>query len=158
MAFLTKKDLTPPLYQEVIDEITRNDDTIVDKAIASAIGEMKGYLNRYDLIAIFGDNKTDPATISNDGKEVIETLAFYDEYLFTIAKDIASWHLIKLSNPNIQVEMFRTAYEDAIKYLIKVMKGEADPAWPLRKDDPATPLDEAGLIGFSSNLKRKPFY
>ncbi len=144
MAFLTKTDLTPPMYQEVIDEITRTDDTIVNKAIASAVGEMKGYLNRYNLLAIFGSSTINPT--------------FTDEYLSTLGKDIACWQLIKLSNPNINLELFRTAYEDAIKYLVRVMKGETDPPWPLRLDDPTTPLDESGNIYASYNAKRTNHY
>ena len=137
MAFLVKTDLTPPLYQEIIDEITRTDDTIVVKAINSAVGEMKGYLNRYDTVAMF-DNAT-----------------FEEEYLKTLGKDIACWQLIKMANPNINIDIFRHAYEDAIKFLIKVMKGEADPPWPLRPSNPTDPIDEAGNVEFDSLPKRR---
>lgn len=144
MPFLTKADLTPPLYQEIIDEITRGDDAIVTKAINNAIGEMKGSLNRYNLVAMFGTNDTEPT--------------FSEEFLSSLGKDIACWHLIKLANPNINLELFRTAYEDAVKFLDKVMKGDKDPAWPLKPDDPTTPLDEAGSVSASYNKKRNNFY
>jgi phage gp36-like protein len=137
MAFLTKADFATHIYAEIIDEITRNNDTIVTKAINNAVSEMKAYLNRYDFVLLFGDAS-----------------AFSDEYLKSIGKDIACWHLLKLVNPNINLELFRTAYEDAIKFLKLVMKGEADPAWPLKADDPNTPNDDAGLVEYRSLPKR----
>ena len=158
MAFLTKADLTPPLYPEIIDEITRGDDSIVDKAITLAIGEMKSYLNRYDLVAMFGSSPVITGVVSMDGGEVDSNPTFYDEFLNSLAKDIIAWHLIKLSNPNINLTLFRTAYEDAIKFLDKVMRGERDPVWPLLPIDPLNPLDESGFVGSSSNPRRRQFY
>ena len=137
MAFLTKADFATHIYAEIIDEITRNNDAIVTKAINNAVSEMKAYLNRYDFVLLFGDAS-----------------AFSDEYLKSIGKDIACWHLLKLVNPSINLELFRTAYEDAIRFLKLVMKGEADPAWPLKADDPNTPNDDAGLVEYRSLPKR----
>lgn len=148
-AFLVKADFQTHIYAEIIDVITRAQDGVVDLAINNAIGEMKAYLNRYDLIKIFGDPTTDPATDPT----------FIDEYLKSIGKDIACWHLIKLANPNIDLKLFRTSYEDAISFLKGVMKGSSDPAWPLRQDDPSTPgYDEAGNIEWRTDRKRKNSY
>jgi phage gp36-like protein len=136
---LTKADLTPPLYQEIIDEISRNDDSKVTTAIKNGEGEAKSYLNRFDIATMFD-------------------ASFDNEFFKGLVKDIVCWHLIKLANPNINLELFRTSYQDAVKYFKQVMKGEIDPGWPLRADDPATPNDDAGNIDWSSNTKRNNHY
>lgn len=135
MPLLTKDDLTTHLYPEIRDEITRGDDSLIDKAITNGEGEARSYLNRYDLATMFATT-------------------FVNEYLKSLVKDIVCWHLIKLSNPNINLELFRTSYEDAIKTFEKVMKGSIDPEWPLKQDDPETPNDDGGNIDWTSNPKR----
>lgn len=184
MAYLSERDLYTHIYPEIITEIIRNyrtqyanlaafpavgitgrqylaldtskvylwnGDTYVETvpvdlvrtAIKNAVGEASSYLNRYDLKKMFSDTDAERT--------------FQDDMLDGKIKDLASWHLIKLSNPNINVEMFRTNYEDAIKFFKDVMKGYADPRWPLQ-DDPDTDLDESGHISWSSNIKRSNHY
>lgn len=183
MAYLSKDDLNTHLYPEITDEIIRkyilpfanlaafpaagvtgytykaedtellyrwdgaqyvpasDPDLIVVKGINSAIAEAKSYLNRYDLLKLFGDDETDP---------VVES-----EHLKNLVKDIACWHLIRLANPNVNLELFRTNYQDAIKFLEKVMKGQADPdGWPYKEDDPETANDESSGVQWESNPKR----
>lgn len=144
MAYLTKEDITTHLYAEVRDEITRGDDSLITKAITTGVGMAKSYLNRYDLVAMF-DN--------DDSKRT-----FNDEFLNGVVKDIVCWHLIKLCNPNVNLELFRTVYEDAIKYLEKVQRGNTDPAWPLKANNPDTPNDDAGNIEWRSLDKRINHY
>lgn len=139
MPLLVVEDFSTHVYAEIIAEITRHDDTLVEKAIVNAEGEAKAYLNRYDLEAMFVP--TNP-----------------DEFLKSLVKDIACWHLIKLANPNINLELFRTAYEDAVKFFRDVMKGNADPVWPLKANDPATAIDDAGHVEWNSNTKRTSHY
>jgi len=136
MAYLTKDDLQSHIYVENIDEITRADDTKVTQAINAGIAEAKSYLSKYDLTQIFADT-------------------FDDENLKNKVKDIVCWQLIKLSNPNIDVAMFRTAYEDTIDYFDKIMAGKIDPdGWPYKPDDPATTFPEGSSVTFSSTLKK----
>ena len=185
MAYLTLADLTTHLHLEVITEIVRDYKTsfanlaafpatgvtgryyiatdsglyykwnsdayvqvtyidLVARAINEGIGEAKSYLNRYDLAAIFGTEDDAPT--------------YLDEHLNGLVKDIVCWKLIKMSNPNINIELFRTAYEDAVNYFKAVMKGNVDPAWPLRLDDEDTDFDESGHIFSFSNIKRKNHY
>jgi phage gp36-like protein len=145
MPFLVKADFKTHIYIEIIDTISRTDDTILDKAISSAIGEAKSYLSRYDLTAIFGVVGGAEPTVS----------AAITEHLKNVVKDIASWHMIKLANPNVDLKLFRTNYEDAIAWLTKVQKGQADPdGWPYKPDDPATAGNENTGIQWSSNRKR----
>jgi phage gp36-like protein len=182
MAFLTKQDLYTHLYPEILEEIIRkfvtdydtladfpaigvsngniykdveanalyvwtgtayiitvDPDLIVTKAINSAIAEAKSYLSRYDLIQLFGDSL---------GEGI-------QDHLKNLTKDIACWHLIRLSNPNVNLELFRTNYKDAIEFLTKVMKGQADPAgWPYKSDNTDTDLNENNFVQYSSNPKR----
>lgn len=148
MAFLTKDDFKTHLYEEVIESITREDDEIVDKGISAAISEAKSYLNRYDLLALFGDGDTDPT--------VAESLI---DHLKDVVKDLACWKMIKLANPSIDLKLFRTNYEDAIAWLVKVQKGQADPeGWPYKADDPATPENENSTVQWSSNHKRRQHF
>jgi len=155
MPYLVKADLYSNLYPEIIDTITRTDDAKVDAAISKAIDEAKAFLNRYDLMALFGDNNT-PPTVTSD-------------YLKMLVTDIACWHLIRLSNPNVDIALFRTAYEDAKKDLLKAMDGKLDPIWPLRTDNTDTSdssypgkdsegihpgFDKGGNIGWNSGRKR----
>jgi len=145
MAFLTKDDFDTHLYAEVIDSITREQDTIVERGISSAISEAQGYLSRFDLAALFGDDTDDPTV--------------EDEHLKDVVKDIACWKMIKLANPNVDLKLFRTIYEDAVKYLEKVQKGQVDPkGWPYKPDDPATPGNENNTVQWSSNKKRRQHF
>jgi phage gp36-like protein len=142
MPFLNKEDFKTHLYPEITDAITRMDDDIVTRGINAAIAEVKAYLSRFDLVKLFGNSSNEPEVSS--------------EHLKNITKDIACWHLIKLANPNVNLELFRTIYTDAIKFLEKVMKGQADPeGWPYKIDDTATPGNENQAIQWSSNRKRR---
>jgi hypothetical protein len=145
MALISKTDFETHLYAELISAITRDNDLIVDKAIGSAIAEAKMYLSRYNLLALFGNNTIAP-TVDDE----------YLEHLRHLVTDIACWHLVKLSNPNIDLKLFRTLYEDAIKTLEKIMKGQASPeGWPYKPDDPLTEgYNENASVQFSSNAKR----
>lgn len=123
---------------------TSDPDTIVATTISSAIAEAKSYLSRFDLLALFGDADTEPAVEDP-----------YIEHLKSVVKSLACWKLITLANPNVDLKLFRTMYEDAIKYLQQVQKGQADPeGWPYKPDDPETPGNENSGIQWSSNNKR----
>lgn len=144
MPFLVKADFKTHLYAEVIAEITRGDDTIIDDGISAGISEAKGYLSRFDLLKLFGTSDVEP--------EVPEPLI---AYLKTIVKDLSTWQMVKLSNPNIDLKLIRTSYEDAIAWLMKVQKGMVDPeGWPYKTDDTATEGNENNGIQWSSNKKR----
>ena len=145
MAIITRADLATNIYAEIITEITRNDTSIADRAIATAEQEAKMYLGKYDLGALFGNSRGADATVN-------------DEYLRSLVKDIACWHLLRLSNTSIDLAVFRTAYEDAIGALKSIMSGQAQPqGWPyIDTTGETTPKGDA--INFSSNPKRNNFY
>lgn len=139
MAYLTKEDLSTHIYPEIAEEITRSDDDLIDEAIGSAIDEAKSYLSRYDLDKLFGDPPT-PA----------------DRNLKNKVKDMACWHLIRLANPNVNLELFRTIYKDAITWLTGIMKGQANPAgWIYLDMANVQPPPDGDTISYSSNPKRQ---
>jgi len=148
MPFLVKDDLKTHIYPEILAEITRGDDDIITKCLSEAIGEAKGYLSRFDLIQIFGNASTEP-TVDDEFLSVLRGFV----------KDIAAWKAIKLSNPNIDLKLFKTAYDDATIWLDKIQRGKIDPeGWPYKPDDSATPGNENTGIQWSSNKKRTQHY
>jgi hypothetical protein len=138
MAYLVTSDLYTVIYENIITEITRNDDTIVPVAIEGAISEARGYLSRYDTVQLFGDSETAP------------TVA--DAWLKNMVKDIAAWQVIKLANPDINYQHIRSCYEDAIATLTKVSSGKLLPNWPLYVPPTTTP-DPGAAVQWSSNRK-----
>lgn len=136
---ITKTDLALALYGEITEEISRGDDNLVATKIDVGIGELSSYLNRYDVALMFGAE-------------------WQNAHFKQLCVTIITWHLVQLCNPSVSIEVLRTNYEDAIKYLTNVQKGFLRPLWPLRPDDPATAIDDAGNIQFSSNPKRRNHY
>ena len=144
MPIITPADLGTNIYPEIITEITRADDTIAARAIATAIQEAKLYLGKYDLLQLFGNDST-PATLS-------------DELLNSLVRDIACWHLLRLSNPALDHATYRTAYTDAVTTLKSIMNGQARPdGWPYAAPGDA-PLPETDAIGWNSNPRRENHY
>lgn len=135
--YLATSDLYTVIYEDIINEIVRNDDTIPEKAIASAIAEAKAYLSRFDLAALFGTTEDEPT---------IE-----DEWLKSLVKDVAAWQLIKLANPNISTEMLRARYEDATAIFKNIQKGIMVPQnWPYFVPESTDPLPGAAVSWSSS--------
>ncbi len=144
MPIITQADLATNIYAEIITEVTRADDTISGHAIAASIQEAKMYLGRYDLLQLFGTDSTPPAV--------------QDEYLKSLVKDIACWHLLRLSNTGVDHAAFRTVYQDAIASLKNIQTGQAQPqGWPYldATSETAPPGD---TVNWNSNPKRHNFY
>lgn len=141
MAYLLPEDLKTHIYSENADEITRDDDEIIIICIDAAVAEAKAYLSRFDLIKLFGTDLIAPV--------------FIDANLKNKVKDIAVWQLVCLANPNIKMEVARTRYEDAIKWLTMVQSGKADPGFPVPTDDEDTDFNESAGVQWDSNPKRE---
>lgn len=144
MPIITPGDLGTNIYADIIEEITRGDNTIAERAIDAAISEVKLYLGKYDLVALFGTADT-PPTVT-------------DELLNRLVKDTACWHLLRVANPNADYASHRTAYTDAISTLKNIMNGQAQPEnWPYAT--PAdNPLPDGNAISWNSNVKRENHY
>ena len=144
MPIITQADLATNVYAEIITEITRADTTIADRAIITAIQEAKMYLAKYDLVQLFGTD-TAAATI-------------HDEYLNSLVKDLACWHLLRLSNVSVDYTVFRTAYQDAITILKNIMAGQAQPeGWPYL-DTTTESVPQGDAISWNSNPRRNNYY
>ncbi len=144
MPIITSSDLATNIYPEIITEITRTDTTITDRAISAAIQEAKMYLARFDLVQLFGAGAAPPPVS--------------DEYLKSLVKDLACWHLLRLSNVGIDYTAYRTAYEDAISTLKSIMGGQAQPqGWPYA-DTTAEDTPPGDSISWNSNTKRNNYY
>ncbi len=132
---LTEQDFKTRLYPELIDAISREDDAVLIDAMAAAEEEAQGYLHRYDIDALFG------ATGSDRSAALLMKL-----------KDIAAWHFIVLANADVQLELTKTRYDEAIKWLEKIQSGKIYyENWPV----PAEELNGEGNVWqVSSRPKR----
>lgn len=142
---ITKADLDTHLYEEILNEISRDNDDIITEAIATGIEEVKTYLSRYDLVQMFGDETDDTAA------------TFSNPYLRSICKTVVIWHLMKLARINLDYETKRNEYLDVIDALKMIQAGKTDPRWPyLDATDLST---EPGIsITIKSNEKRNNGY
>ena len=145
MSLITPTDLKTHVYAEVIAEITRNDDSITTEAIQAAESEAMLYLSRYDVLQLFGTESTPPANP--------------DPLLQRLVKDIAVWHIIRLSAAGIDQAVHRTAYQDAIKLLTEIGEGRVSPyGWPYTNTTSVVQLPDGDAISWNSNPKRHNHY
>lgn len=138
------------IYPEILDIITRKDDTVVEMQILAAQSLCASYLFKYDLKPVFGDDSAVPAVPP----------AVVSPVLQKIVKIIASYYLVRQSNPNIDLELYRKDYEDAIALLENIRDGQNNlTELSYRQDDPDTPEDEsANGVSWSSNPKRTNYF
>ena len=139
MAYLTKDELGSNLYPEIIDEISRMDDTKVSTAITAAISEASSYLSAFDVTAIFN--------ATGDDRNAIVLL---------YVKDIAIWHYIQLANANIEIDLRMERYKFAIKYFEKVQSGKSVPNLPYVSVE--APAQAENFIKWGSNTKRHNYF
>lgn len=132
---LVKADFNTHIYAELIDVIQRNDDTVINSAIAAAEAEAKGYLSRYDTTALFGQEaeERDPALLMR-------------------VKDMAAWHFVTLANADINIELRKTRYDEALFWLKDVQSGKSHMKdWPLPVEQEPGDND---IIKVSSRTRR----
>ncbi len=146
-------ELNTELYPEIQSAITRGDENEVVKQIKAAEDFCKSYLFKYDLKALFGDDTANPV--------VAPTVV--DENLKKTIKVIASYWLVRKSNPNVNLELFREDWQLMIGdkegpgWLYDIKEGNINPSWPYKADDPTTPEDESAQndgVFWGSNQKR----
>lgn len=143
-ALVTIESMKTHLYSDVMTKISRNDNSILQSGIDTAISEAKGYCSRFKVADIFDDAVNGP-----DRNKLI-----------SVIKDMAAWEICKLSNPNINLELFEALYDKAIEWLEKIQNGKVVPSgWVYPADDPATEeYNENNSVQFSSNTKRDHHY
>lgn len=129
------------LYPELINKITRNDNEAAELQILAAEAYVKSFLFKYDLVAIFGTETEAPS--------------FNSELVKKLVKIVAAYYLVRMANPNVQIELFRADFEDAQKLLENLRDGTNNAGLPYATDNPDTTNDESNSeIHFSSNPKR----
>lgn len=132
--FITVEELKTHLYQENIEVISRQDDTLVTAAIDGAIQEARGYLGDYDRNAVFSATGSDRNAL-----------------LLIFVKDIAVWHFVNLCNAGTDLELRQDRYNRAVDWLKAVQKGDVSPDLPRATDEEGNP---SGGITYGSNPKR----
>lgn len=134
------------IYPEIIDNITRGDKEAAELQILAAEEFAKSYLFKYDIAAIFGTETTEPT--------------FKSQLIKKIVKIIASYYLVRLANPNVDLELYRKDYEDAVTLLKDLRDGNNNAGLPYAEDDNSTPDTDEGNsdICWDSNVKRKNFF
>lgn len=137
MAYLTVEELKTHLREEMVDTITRRDDTIVVAAIDAAVEEARGYLTRFDTTRIF----------SASGSK-------RNQLLLIFVKDIAVWHLLNLCNAGTDHDLRENRYNRAVDWLKAVQKGNASPDLPEKETDGTPGANPVGQIIYGSNPKR----
>lgn len=123
------------LYEENVDVITRNDDTIVLAAIDTATAEARGYLSNYNTAAVFAQEGSARNAL-----------------LLTMCKDLAAFHIVKLSAAGVNYEYRKQIYDRAVQWLKDVQKGNIIPDLPVLSTESGTPL--TAQIRYGSNPKK----
>lgn len=118
MAFLTKEELTTVATAEIIDLITNTTPDIVDSIIAEDIDQMKSYLFRYyDADAIFNATGADRSLVTLKHLKAVVIRDIYKRRSRTM-------------NAVAQMD-----YEEAMKWLEDIAKGNIAPDLPQRQYD-----------------------
>ncbi len=108
MTFISKTDLTKNIRLEELDQITREDDTIIAFGIDAAIAELRGYLAKaYNVSSIFSQTGTARHAL-----------------LVNFAIDISIYIIISTALPGQDIEDRRARYKRAIDWCKGVQKGE----------------------------------
>jgi phage gp36-like protein len=134
--FLSKSDLHVSILPEELDEITRDDDTLVLTALEAAEAEMRMYLfDTFDVDAIFS------AVGSARNKLLVNHGA-----------DIAIYLLVARGQGGQDFQDRKDRYDRAIKYLKAASKTEYYVDLPRRENTVQT------VAKYGSNPKRSNYY
>ena len=138
--FINKTDYDASVHAEIIDSVTRHDETLLDICENRAIEEMISYLSgRYDTNALF-------ATRGDERPQLVLMMCL----------DIAIYHIFCIHNPMKLSKMRENRYQRAVEWLKSVRKGDISiPGVTLAKaDDP-----DANRTPYvmKSNLKRNNY-
>lgn len=103
-AFIDIQDYDASIHREILDALTRSDESIVEICEDRAIAEMRGYLSvRYDANALF-------AATGSERNQLILMMAI----------DIAVYHLFCIHNPQKLSQIRKDRYERAVEWLKQV--------------------------------------
>jgi len=136
-------DLASVAYEEILNEITRNDGgALATEAIATAIEEAQSYLGRFNLTALFGDPVNDVAATTSS------------VLLNRLIKNMGVWYLLNLANPSINYEDAKTRYDQAIDTLKRLQDvRQTPPTWPMA-DLNTVQLSQVNTVHATGRRKR----
>ena len=102
--FINPEDYDASIHREILDSLTRNDDSFIEICEDRAIKDMRGCLSaRYDVDAIFSAEGTDR-----------------NQLILMMAVDIAVYHLFCIHNPQKISQTRKDRYERAMEWLKQV--------------------------------------
>lgn len=119
--FINLEDYDASIHREILESLTREDESIIEICEDRAIAEMKGYLSaRYDVDAIFSAEGDDR-----------------NQLVLMMAIDITVYHLFSIHNPQKISQVRTDRYERAVEWLRQVSKRQVgiDGAPMLPKDE-----------------------
>lgn len=136
MTFINKTDLKRTIRPELVEQISRQDDTIVTGSIETAIVEMKSYLqNRFDVDTIFAQTGDDR-----------------NQLLVSLACDITVYQIVGVIPAGIDLEDRRSRYKRALAWLKDVRDGVINANLPPILDSELN--DTTNAVEYGSNVKR----
>ncbi|MDR3226059.1 MAG: DUF1320 domain-containing protein [Prevotellaceae bacterium] len=135
------------LYPEIIQKITRGDNSGAELQILAAESLVRSYMSKYNLDAIFGTTETLPTFTGSDVNLIKK-----------IVKIIASYYLVRMANPNVNIELFRADYEDALDWLKDLQAGNVNPDLPYKSDNSESSDSEISDVYFNSLPKQNNFF
>ena len=105
--FININDYDASIHREILDALTREDETLVEICEDRAVAEMRCYLSgRYDCDAIFSASGTER-----------------HQLVLMMALDIAIYHIFSIHNPVKLSQLRKDRYERAVEWLKAVAAG-----------------------------------
>lgn len=138
--FINLTDYDASIHREILDALTREDDTIVEICEDRAIAEMRCYLSkRYDCDRIFSAEGTDR-----------------NQLVLMMLLDIAIYHIFCIHNPQKLSQLRKDRYERAVEWMKAVSAEEVsiDGAPMLPEEE----LSRRSQFQIKSNPKRVNHY
>ncbi len=136
MAYILKADLLTKILEDELDEITRDDDTILANALSAAEAELRTYLyDSYDVVAIFAATGTDR-----------------HQLLVQLGADIAIYYLVARLQAGQDTDDRKSRYDRAITWLKAAQKSETYADLPRRTETVQT------HAVFGGNPKRSNYF
>jgi phage gp36-like protein len=106
--FIDLTDYDASIHRDILDSLTREDDTIVEICEDRAVAEMRGYLSRrYDVDVIFA-----------------ATGSHRNQLILMMAIDIAIYHIFCIHNPQKLSPIRKDRYDRAKEWLKQVADEE----------------------------------
>lgn len=106
--FIDLKDYDASIHKEILDSLTRDDDSIVEICEDRAVAEMRCYLSkRYDCDKIFSARESQR-----------------NQLILMMAIDIAVYHIFCIHNPRNMSQIRKDRYDRAKEWLEAVANGD----------------------------------